>query len=29
MIKDGQAKRFSHDSSLDIKANAIDVSVLV
>ncbi|KAJ9102224.1 hypothetical protein QFC20_005053 [Naganishia adeliensis] len=25
MIKDGQAKRFSHDSSLDIKANAIDL----
>lgn len=27
MIKEGQAKRFSDDSSLDTKANAIDVSV--
>jgi hypothetical protein len=26
MIKEGQAKRFSDDSSLDTKANAIDVS---
>ncbi|KAJ9120805.1 hypothetical protein QFC22_002739 [Naganishia vaughanmartiniae] len=26
MIKDGQAKRFSHDSSLDTKANAIDAT---
>ncbi|KAJ9105283.1 hypothetical protein QFC21_001651 [Naganishia friedmannii] len=25
MIKDGQAKRFAHDSSLDTKANAIDL----
>jgi hypothetical protein len=25
MIKEGQAKRFAHDSSLDTKANAIDV----
>jgi fructose-1,6-bisphosphatase/inositol monophosphatase family enzyme len=27
MIKEGQAKRFSDDSSLDTKANAIDVSL--
>jgi hypothetical protein len=29
MIKEGQAKRFSDDSSLDTKANAIDVSLRV
>lgn len=27
MIKEGQAKRFSDDSSLDTKQNAIDVSL--
>jgi hypothetical protein len=29
MIKEVQAKRFSDDSSLDTKANAIDVSLRV
>ncbi|KAJ9108087.1 hypothetical protein QFC19_002552 [Naganishia cerealis] len=29
MIKDGQAKRFAQDSSLDTKANAIDFSARI